>query len=309
MFKVKTVTICIIMMMLLGISGCGKTADDFEVNQEGYDIYYIEKESYKLTKEKCVIEETDSNKLISKLIQAMMSPENEENASVINSRVKILDYSITENIIYLNFSSEYSSQNTIEELLCRASFVLTLTQIEGIDFIGVNVNGQPLLFKNNTVSLMKAGDFIDISGDSIIKNNSAEVTLYFANEAGDMLKGEKVSIEYNNNSTLEKSIVEALIAGPKEEGYYRTISEKVTVLDAFTRNGICYVYFDRTMRDNLFTVKNEVMIYSIVNSLSELTYISKVQIIIDGGGSKNINDTISIEEAFTRNLDLLEKAE
>lgn len=308
MFRIKTVLICLLIMTVWVLSGCGKTNGDVneEINREGYDIYYMERESYKLTKERLVTEENDSNRLIGKLIQAMMTPKNKENISVINSKVKILDYSITENIIYLNFSGDYSLQNTVEELLCRASFVLTLTQIEGIDFVGVNVNGQPLLFKNNTVSLMKAGDFVDISGDSIIKNNSIEVTLYFANEAGDMLKDKKVSIEYNNNSTLEKNIVEALISGPKEEGYYRTVPENVTVLDAFTRNGICYVYFDSAMRDGLFTVNDDVMIYSIVNSLSELTYISKVQIIVDREVN---NERLSIEKSFSRNLDLLEKTE
>ena len=310
--KIKLLFI-LIMCLVFSLSGCNNKTDENQVageemEQSGYDIYYMEKDSYKLVKRKAVVEEENSSKLIGKLIEAMMNPEEDSNdVSVINSNVKILDYSITDNIVYINFSSSYSTQSNVSELLCRAAFVLTITQVDGIDFVGMNVNGQPLLFKNNTVSLMKAGDFADISVDSVVKNNSAEVNLYFANETGDKLKKEKVAIKFDGNATLEKKIVEALISGPQEEGYYKTLPENVSVLDAFTRNGVCYVYFDNSMSECIISVKDEIMIYSIVNSLSELTYINKVQIIVDGETEKKINDTISIIEAFSRNLDVVEE--
>lgn len=308
MLKSKKIILSLLFIFVFLMAGCSKQAKVSE-DTEGYDIYYMKKDEYKLVSEKHIINETDKNKLISRIIYCMMNPDNKDNQSVINSRVKIQDYSITDNVVYLNFSGEYTSQRDVEELLCRAAFVKTITQIDGIDFLGMNVNEQPLLFRNNTVSLMKASDFVDISTNDGTNSNSTEVLLYFANEAGDKLKTEKVTIEYNNNSTLEKSIVDALIQGPKEKGYYRTLSERVTVLDAFTRNGICYVYFDSKMNNSLVSVKDDVLIYSIVNSLSELTYINKVQIIVDGQTGKKINDTISIDKAFSRNLDIVEASE
>lgn len=308
MFKSKTAVLSMVFIIVFILTGCGK-AEKQDKAEEGYDIYYIQKDEYRLVSEKHKIEENDKNKLIEKLIYYMMNPDNREYKSAVNSRVKILDYSVTDNVVYLNFSGEYTSQGSIDELVCRAAFVKTITQIDGVEFLGMNVNDQPLLFKNNTVALMKASDFIDVASDYAGNSNSTEVLLYFANEAGDKLKTEKVTIEYNNNSTLEKSIVDALIQGPESKGYYRTISDRVTVLDAFTRNGVCYVYFDSKMSNMLLSVKEDVMIYSIVNSLSELTYISKVQIIVDGQTEKKINDTISIEEAFSRNLDIVETEE
>lgn len=310
MLKSKKIFLSFVFILVLLMAGCNKEKEAQSTKDDlGYDIYYIKKDEYNLVSEKHVIDEEDNSRLISKMIYYMMNPDNNDLQSVINSRVKILDYSITDNVIYLNFSGEYTSQKDVEELLCRAAFVKTITQIEGIDFLGVNVNEQPLLFKNNTVSLMKASDFVDISSNSLTNSNSTEVLLYFANETGDKLKTEKVTIEYNNNYTLEKSIVDALIQGPKENGYYRTIPETVTVLDAFTRNGICYVYFDSKMNGSLISVKDDVLIYSIVNSLSELTYINKVQIIVDGQTGKKINETISIDKAFSRNLDIVERSE
>lgn len=305
--RFKTIILSCMVIFVFLIAGCDKN-QEVSTSDEGFEVFYINKDTYELVSEKHVITETDNNKLIGKMIYYMMNPDDDEHCSVINSRVKILDYSILDNVVYLNFSSEYTSQRDEEELLCRAALVKTITQINGIDFLGMNVNEQPLLFKNNTVALMKASDFVDISSNSFA-NNSTEVLLYFANETGDKLKTEKVTIEYNSNYTLEKSIVEALIQGPKEKGFYRTISDRVTVLDAFTRNGICYVYFDNKLNGSIISVKDDVFIYSIVNSLSELTYINKVQIIVDGQSGKKINDTIAIDKAFSRNLDIVETKE
>lgn len=104
------------------MAACSRQTTSSE-DTEGYDIYYMKKDEYKLVSEKHIINETDKNKLISRLIYCMMNPDNKDNQSVINSRVKIQDYSITDNIVYLNFSSEYTSQRDVEELLCRAALV------------------------------------------------------------------------------------------------------------------------------------------------------------------------------------------
>lgn len=301
LFMMLSIVSCIV---LFGF-GCGE--NEVEEEKEGYSIYYLKPDSYSLIYDKKQVDAESVNELVSKLIQEMMnSSDKDKYQSVITSKVKLIDYNVSDNIIYLNFTSDYQNMDRVDELFCRAAFVLTLTQIEEIDFVGMNINGQPLLFKNNTVSLMKASDFTDISQDSVIQNSTTEVTLYFANEAGDKLKSTKVRLNYNSTYTLEKNIIECLIEGPVEDGYYRTIPNNVTVLDAFTRNGVCYVYFDKTLNNSIISVKDEILVYSIVNSLSELTYINKVQIIIDGEFDKKLNDNYPIADAFTRNLDYLE---
>ena len=49
------------------------------------------------------------------------------------------------------------------------------------------------------------------------------------------------------------------------------------------------------------------MVYSIVNSLSELSYIRKVQIIIDGNSEKMLRGKYDLDMEFSRNLDIVEE--
>lgn len=298
----------VFMMALFMLTSCAE--EEKRSSEFNYNVYYIDKSGNKLIEQTYNIESKDSNVILDKLI-GYLQEEDEEGLyiNVLNEIIRVNNYSQAENIIYLDLSNGYVNLLEKDELLTRAALVLTLTQVEGVDFVGINVNNQPLMFKNNTVSLMKASDFADVSGESILENTSTEVTLYFANKTGDKLKNTKVEINYNGSTTLEKYIVQKLIDGPKMSGYYRTLPANCAVLDAFTRNGICYVYFDSAINDSVLAVKDDIMIYSVVNSLSELTYINKVQIIIDGDPSKKLHETYAINKAFNRNLDIVETEE
>ena len=72
-----------------------------------------------------------------------------------------------------------------------------------------------------------------------------------------------------------------------------------------TKDGICYVNFDNSFLTESTDVSPELEIYSIVNSLCELSYINKVQISINGETNVKFKDSISLEYTFTRNLDIV----
>lgn len=295
-------------LMIFLLVGCSGESDDDGTNN-GYYIYYLSNEDNSITRELVEVkvdDEKNITNLARNVIEVMLNPEDREKySSVINSNVKIIDYNIIDNVITINFTSNYNEQKKSAELMCRAGFVLTLTQIEGIDFVGINVNGQPLMI-NKGASLMKASDFSDVSPDSILDESDTEINLYFANENGDKLKSVKRSIKYDGSETLEKIIVKELIAGPKEEGFLRTLPKDVNLTDAYTWNGTCYVYFDTSINAPIVGVSDELVVYSIVDSLSELTYINKVQIIIDGAPNNKLHEAYALDSAFTRNLDIVE---
>jgi germination protein M len=306
----KTISLlCSFILIFVSITlfGC-KNEEEKASDESGYRIYYTQKDEHKLAVDYAGVEGDNMSELVGSFLSLLTNPTNtSEYSSALNNNVKIIDYSVTDNIVYLNFTSTYSNQSVIDEVLCRAALVLTLTQIDGVDFVGMNINGQPLLFKNNTASLMKASDFADISDDSLVDNSTIELTVYFANEAGDKLKASKETINFLGDCTLEKCIVERLIAGPKKSGYYNAIPTNVKVVDAYTRGNVCYVYFDNSINEVSVGIKDDILIYSIVNTLSELSYISNVQIIIDGDPLNKLHETYSVETAFSRNLDLVEE--
>ena len=55
-----------------------------------------------------------------------------------------------------------------------------------------------------------------------------------------------------------------------------------------------------------YNVSSDVMIYSIVNSLTELSSVNRVQITIDTEGAVDLKDHASLQPSYERNLDLVE---
>lgn len=79
-------------------------------------------------------------------------------------------------------------------------------------------------------------------------------------------------------------MVERLIAGPdaENEELYPVINPATKVLGVTVKDGTCYVNLDNGFLTQTYNVSAEVQIYSIVNSLVELSNINKVQIAVNG---------------------------
>ena len=75
------------------------------------------------------------------------------------------------------------------------------------------------------------------------------------------------------------------------------------------RDGVCYVNLDGTFLSQTTNVSADVVIYSIVNSLVELSDINKVQFSVNGESEVTFKETMPLSEIYGRNLDILEQAE
>lgn len=86
---------------------------------------------------------------------------------------------------------------------------------------------------------------------------------------------------------MEKLVVEQLISGPVNDETFPTISPDTKLVNITVRDNICYLTFDSAILTAVNNVTTDVTIYSIVNSLVELSNINKVQISIDGNKEEN----------------------
>ncbi len=171
------------------------------------------------------------------------------------------------------------------EVLVRAAVVRTLTQLEGVNYVGITIQGEQLY--DNTgdpIGLMSADRFINNDGNEINTYELIRVKLYFANEDGDKLIAAYREKHYSTNTPLERFIVEEIISGPsgQVEGLYPTVNPETKILSVSTKDGICYVNLDSGFLTVVNNVSTEAAIYSIVNSLVELSNINKVQILVNG---------------------------
>ncbi len=292
-------------LFCLFAAGCGRQS---EVEESGYRIWYINQEETRLDYEYRELQAENTEGLLSEMLGLLReNPENGSYKPPLPENVRIESYEIEHNQLYLNFSVEYLDMLKVYEVLCRAALVRTLCQIPEIDYIGFRVVDQPLMdLKGKAVGLMNEEQFIENAGEEINAYRTADLTLYYTNEAGDKLVTQRVPMEYNSNISLEKLIVERLIAGPPYEGAYPTIPVNTRLVSVSVRDGICYVNLDAGFLETGYNVTESIPIYSIVNSLIKNTDAQKVQISIDGETDRIFRESINFDTIFERNEDLIE---
>ena len=295
-------------MCMFFMTGCKKEV----VLEEGQSaIYYLNKDgtsvvpvAYEITGE------TAEKKIEELLLKLEEAPESLDYRRTIPENVKLLQYTLDRKQLYLDFGSEYLNLDKATEVLVRAAIVHTMTQVEEVSYIGFQIAGEPLKdTKGNNIGLMNANTFLDNMGSEENATKIVKLNLYYANKSGDKLKPQSSVLEYNANVAVEKVVVEQLIAGPSEEGFFATIPKDTKVMSITTKDGVCYVNLDTAFTSQGYDVLGAVTIYSIVNSLTEISGINSVQILVNGETSINYKDNISLETIFQRNPEIIEKGE
>ena len=191
-------------------------------------------------------------------------------------------------------------------MLIRAAVVLTLTQIESVDYVAFTVNDSALTRRDGTIiGNMQATDFVDNYGSDNNIVFSTRFILYYGNEDSSNLKECDVMENYTGEESKEEFIVKRLIEGPDEKGYNRIFPKDVKLISVMTTDNICYVNFDSNFLTEQIVGSPELAIYSIVNSLSELNYVHKVQIMVNGNTNVSFKG-VKLDNAFIRNLDYIE---
>lgn len=300
---------CILFFFLTGIlclmSGCSSQNEEEEI---GYQIWYMNQEETRLACEYKELQAKSTEGLIEEALEILReSPDDEELKTVLTDPVRMEGYSLEYDQLYLDFSVEYMEMPKVYEVLCRAAIVRTLCQIQGINYVGFRVAEQPLMDLNgNMVGLMNEEQFIENAGEEINAYKVVELTLYYTNKTGDKLATQRVAMEYNSNISMEKLIVERLIAGPPFEGVNPTIPAETKVLGIAVREGICYVNLDDGFLEAGYNVTESIPVYSIVNSLIENTSAKKVQISINGETSRVYRKSITFDTIFEFNKELIE---
>lgn len=288
-------------LLCLGISGCRKADALPELAEGTYKVYYLNSARTNLVSLDYETETTDRETLIGELAgQILTAPDQPDYQAVLGEKVVLLDIKKEDNVLYLNFSKDYTGMKATREVLCRAALAKTFTQVEGVDYISINCEGQPLLDKSGSpVGAFSGTDFADSITDVNIYER-VELKLYFANATKDGLVAEKREVVHNVNTSLEKMIVEQLIAGPQQEGNSAVIPKDTKLLNVSLSGSICYVNFDSGFTSGEIDAAENIPIYAVVDSLTELQNVNKVQITVNGSNNIMYRDAVSLAAPFER---------
>jgi germination protein M len=300
----KRWVILLSLLILSGLlGGCSKRNGNDNSESPVVQIYYINSKTSALVNEKYKLISKEQKEQIDELLYMLKrNPDNLLYKSALAENVSVKEvYFNKDGSLSIDFNSGYSKLKGIPEVLCRAAIVKTLSQIDGVEFIQFTENGQSLIDSNNKpIGLMTNDDFIDSTG------TETKIKLYFANEEGDALVEYVKNITYTGNGSLEELVLQELINGPEQIGMERSIPEGTKLLKVEMKEGICYVDFNEKFLDKQPELPDNIIIYSIVNTLVQLPYIDKVQFLINGEVTKTFGDGTAFDAIFERNLSLLE---
>ncbi len=308
----KTLAAMLLLCGTLGLllSACGKPAD--QQSGTAFDVYYLNREETKIVKEVFYIESQDQESQIRQLISALeAAPEDVALKSPVGTAFRITGFQVEEGgQLDLDVDEAYKKQPPTTEILVRAALVRTLSQAEGINHVLMTVGGQPLTDNTGiTVGPMTADAFIDNAGEEMNTYEGVRLKLYFANETGDGLVEVIKPVEYNSNISMEKLVVEYLVKGPDSEDVYPVINPGTKILRVTVKDGICYVNLDENFLTQIYNVTADVAVYSIVNSLVELSNVNKVQIAVNGKTDIVFRETFNLVNLYERNLELIKTGE
>ena len=289
-----------LLLFAICLAGCGQ-----EEAVEGYHIEYLNNEKDAIVKVPYEPKSTEKAALIEEFLIVLWSASKSvEYRQPIPNDVELINYSLDGAMLTLWLDKDYYKMEQVEKVLCCASIVRTMTQIEGVDCINFYIGDSPLVdAQGNMVGALYADNFVENPGATINTIQNSTLTLYFANKDGDALIAETRNVHYSSNMSMEKVIMEQLLDGPDTEGLKSAIPSGTKLVSVSTVDGTCYVNLDATFKNQDYSVKEAIVIYSIVNSLSEQSNINQVQISINGDTSGAYRDTYKLSDFYVRNLD------
>jgi germination protein M len=130
-----------------------------------------------------------------------------------------------------------------------------------------------------------------------------EVNLYFSDSQAMYLVSEKRKIP--PTTSLAKQVVVELIKGPASSDLYSTIPEGTRVNEVYIADDIVYVDLsEEVFKNHPGGSSGELMtVYSIVNSLTEISPIKGVQILVEGNERNSLVGHVDISMPLLRDED------
>ncbi len=309
----KVLLTFIILVLCAGASAC-KGNDNVDEDRL-LQINYISNDEIKLVARDYVIESdlSDTEAQVEEVLHALeTTSEKLEYKTPLSADIEVIDFELNEGNLTLYMCEKYSTLPVPLEVLTRAALVKSLVQIDGVNYVGMMINDTHLTDSlGSPIGMMNVDTFVDNEDNQINSMEQVRIKLYFTDETGTKLVAVNRTLVYSTNVSLEKLVVEQLISGPTEftRDLYPTLNPETKVLGVTINDGTCYVNLDEGFLTQLSNATAEVVIYSIANSLIELSNVNKIQISVNGETDIMYRETMTLKTIYERNLDLVSSIE
>ncbi|MDO4301134.1 MAG: GerMN domain-containing protein [Clostridia bacterium] len=278
---------------------------------DSFNMYYINMNTNTLEIEKRAINSVSDQKLMfNTVVEEYFAGSKNTNLGLsLPKEFKVNDKRYSNSTAYIDLAESYNDMPSNLKILSMGSLVYTLTDLDFINNVCITVAGIPMMDRDN--------EKIAVFNRDIVMNNPTVnpektkwqvVYLYFANQDGSKLVCQQRGMEVKQSQSLEYQIVEQLIAGPDSSNganLQQTVPSDTKIKDIKTEEGICYVNLSREFMKKKGNVSEPITIYSIVNSLTELGTVNKVQFLIEGEKLNEYNGDLDFSKPFERDTTLI----
>lgn len=268
--------------LLLWISGCAQREDLREVRIAYLCADSTEGEVFCYATRK--VAASDDERLCSLVLQlAMTDPEDETMVSAFPKRTSVRSVNISERgILTVDFSRSYAELTGISRKIadyCTAFTLFALDSLNDIPISGVMI----LVEGEGDRSVLKPEDVV--SSTDYMRLRDYVFHIYFPDRETGTLAADEFTCTLSDAEQPAASIVAILMEGRQSNGTINhVVSDRTEFLGLSIHNRVCYLNFNEDFLN--LSIKNgegfSLKLYSFVNSLCELSYIDRVQFLING---------------------------
>lgn len=190
--------------------------------------------------------------------------------------VELLDWTSDSGLVTLALSDSFLELPAMEQTAAVFAAVLTLCQLDEVDAVSVTVGGETLFHA------LDADDALLQDTDS--DPYTRRLRLYFASGDGEWLESEYHSLSLDDDSALERYVMEELLRGPNDASLHSALPEGTELISCRTDGGVCTVDLSAAFVENKpdTALGERLAVWSIVNSLTALADVDSVRILCRG---------------------------
>ena len=257
------------------------------------NIYLLNNDNY-LVKAKILLDskniEDKIKKIISNLTISKSSKFSNDLKAIIPKDTKLLNMSINNKIVTLNFSSEFLNMKVDKEKQIISGLVYSILDLDDIDRVIILVNNKVLdKYPNTKEELPKILDKkIGINKEYNLssRDNINKVVIYYINKSGNNNYYVPVTKYVNDSRDKIKIIVEELTTSYiYENNLMSFLNSNTKLINYKEQENIMFLNFNKYLFDGNSKVMEEVL-YTISYSVFDNYDVNQVMFQVDG---KNIN--------------------
>lgn len=277
---------------------------EYVSNMGSNSIYLLNKEKY-LVKNNILLTDKTKEEKIKKIIEKLKDNDTSVSSKLegtIPKKVKLLDVKIEKTSVVLNFSKDILDVSLDMEVRMIESIVFSLTDLDGIDSVVINVDGNIMNEYPNSHDSINYPLTRDIGINKKYsissRNNINKVVVYYIEKIDDVNYYVPVTKYLNDDRDKIKIIVDELASSYiYEPNLMSFLNNKTELLSYNIENGVLFLDFN----DQLYGSNNKVLeevIYTLGYSIFENYDVNSFVFSVNGDSIETISEKNLINGRF-----------